>query len=224
MGVRCFTSSLGPRIPHMLRSAGCMHSMLVNTYSDAVDVFDGYYGSASTKNKTSCGWTENDIGESLSVSADMRLAMSKKAFLANPSNKQVLINLIAVDMPSTGITVEHSQGDADYIHVVCLLDYTWRPPDRPTPLKLSRITWTIPLYNHCSSCKLLVVVIPHRDLTGLERWLFVPNMQHCVEPADVFLSAKADIEKLGEMSHWLYMCVPHHSHWMMHVWRDSCKG
>ena len=43
---------------------------------------------------------------------------------------------------------------------------------------------------------LLVVVIPHRGPTGLERWLFFPSMQS--RAADVFLSAKADIAKLGE--------------------------
>ena len=173
---------------------------VVNTYSDAVVVFDGYDGGASTKDETHRRRAGNDIGASVSVSADMRLTMSKKAFLANPSNKQALINLIAVDMSSAGITVEHSQGDADYM--ICLLacssakdkqlllqmtlmcfscwytmrippmtvlSYTWLPLDRSSRLKLSRITWTIPLYDHFSSCMLLVVVIPHQGLTGLER-------------------------------------------------------
>ena len=73
--------------------------------------------------------TKDDIGASLSVSADMRLTMSKQAFLANPSNKQALINLIAVDMSSACINIEHSQGDADY--VICLLACS-SAKDKPT--------------------------------------------------------------------------------------------
>ena len=58
--------------------------------------------------------TKDDIGASLSVSADMRLTMS---------------NLIAVDMSSAGITVEHSEEDADY--VICLLAFS-SAEDKPT--------------------------------------------------------------------------------------------
>ena len=92
-------------------------------------MFDGYDGGASTKDETHRRRAGNDIGASVSVSVDMRLTMSKKAFLANPSNKQALINLIAVDMSTAGITVEHSQGDADYM--ICLLACS-SAKDKPT--------------------------------------------------------------------------------------------
>ena len=118
--------------------------------------------------------------------------MSKKAFLANPSNKQALINLIALDMSSAGIIEENSDymicllacssakdkptvvADDTVFQLIpplTLLNYIMYmgPPDRSSPLKLSRITWTISLYDHCSSYMLLMVVIPHRGLTGLER-------------------------------------------------------
>ena len=70
---------------------------VVNTYSNAVVVFDG---GASTKDETHRRRADNDIG------AD---PMSKKAFLANPSNKLALIiNLIAVNISSVGIAVEQT--------------------------------------------------------------------------------------------------------------------
>lgn len=51
----------------------------------------------------------------------MCLTMSKKAFLANTSNKQVLINLRNEDKLKSGITAEHSEDDADY--KICMLAY-----------------------------------------------------------------------------------------------------
>ena len=44
----------------------------------------------------------------------MRLTMNKKAFLANGSDKQALIQLLAAEMVKEGISVEHAVGDADY--------------------------------------------------------------------------------------------------------------
>jgi len=89
-----------------------------SSYGHALVVFDGYHGS-STKDETHRRRTGNDIGASVSVSAVMRLTMSKKAFLANTSNKQALINLLAEYMVKTDIDVEHAQGDADY--KICML-------------------------------------------------------------------------------------------------------
>lgn len=45
--------------------------------------------------------------------------MSKEAFLANTSNKQGLIILLADNLVKAGITVEHAEGDADY--KICML-------------------------------------------------------------------------------------------------------
>ena len=45
--------------------------------------------------------------------------MSEKAFLANTSNKQALIHLLADGMSKGDITVEHAEGDADY--KICML-------------------------------------------------------------------------------------------------------
>ena len=63
---------------------------VVNTYSDAVVVFDGYCGGASTKDETHRRRAEN-------ISAD----------IANPSNKKVLSNLIALYMSSAGNACWH---------------------------------------------------------------------------------------------------------------------
>ena len=49
-----------------------------------------------------------------SVAKEMRLTMSKKAFLGNASNKQALIYLLADEMVRAGIHVEHASADADY--------------------------------------------------------------------------------------------------------------
>lgn len=89
-----------------------------SSYGHALVVFDGYHG-PSTKDETHRRRTGNDIGVSVAVSAEMRLTMSKKAFLANTSNKQALINLLAEEMVKADITVEHAEGDADY--KMCML-------------------------------------------------------------------------------------------------------
>jgi len=83
------------------------------TYGHALVVFDGYHG-ASTKDEAHRRRIGPDVGAAVSVSADMSLTMSKKAFLANTSNKQALINLLAQHMIEAGIKVEQAEGDADY--------------------------------------------------------------------------------------------------------------
>lgn len=54
------------------------------------------------------------MGATMSVSSEMRLTMGKKAFLANPSNKQALIDLLAGYRTNEGITFEHAEGEAEY--------------------------------------------------------------------------------------------------------------
>ena len=90
-------------------------------YGQVLVVFDGYHG-PSTKDEAHRRRKGNDVGASVSVSAEMRLTMSKKAFLANESNKQAFINLLAEYLAMAGVTVEHAEGDADYkiCTVACL--------------------------------------------------------------------------------------------------------
>ena len=78
-----------------------------NTYGQgALVVFGGYHG-PNTKDETHRLRTGNDVGASVAVSVEMRLTMNKKAFLANGSNKQALVQLIAAEMVKEGISVEH---------------------------------------------------------------------------------------------------------------------
>ena len=83
-----------------------------SSYDHALVVFDGYHGS-STKDEAHRRRTGNEVGASVAVSREMHLTMSKEAFLANSSNKQDFINLLAEDMVKADITVEHAIGDAD---------------------------------------------------------------------------------------------------------------
>ena len=57
-----------------------------NIYGGALVVFDGYHH-LTTKDEDHRCRTGSDIGASVSVLAEMRLSMSKKAFFANTSNK-----------------------------------------------------------------------------------------------------------------------------------------
>jgi hypothetical protein len=84
-----------------------------SSYRHALVVFDGYHGH-STKDEAHGRRAGHDIGATVSVSAEMHLSMSKKAFLANDKNKQSLIYLLAEYMENASISVEHAQGDADY--------------------------------------------------------------------------------------------------------------
>ena len=84
-----------------------------SSYANATVVFDGHHG-PSAKDEAHRRRASNDVGTTVSVTKEMRLTMSKKAFLGNGSNKQALIYLLADEMVRTGIHVEHAPGDADY--------------------------------------------------------------------------------------------------------------
>ncbi|KAG0713878.1 hypothetical protein GWK47_015218 [Chionoecetes opilio] len=83
------------------------------SYCHALVVFDGYHGS-STKDEAHRRRMGNDIGATVLVSPEVHVTMTKKSFLANPSNKQAFINLLAEQMTKADIAVEHAKGDADY--------------------------------------------------------------------------------------------------------------
>ena len=84
-----------------------------SSYANVTVVFDGYHG-PSAKDEAHHRRSSNDVGAKVSVTKEMRLTMSKKAFLGNSSNKQALIYLLADEMSRAGIHVEHATGDADY--------------------------------------------------------------------------------------------------------------
>ena len=76
-------------------------------------MFDGYHGS-STKDEAHRRRIGTDVGATVLVSPQMHVTMTKKRFLANASNKQEFIYLLAEQMIKVGIAVEHANGDADY--------------------------------------------------------------------------------------------------------------
>ena len=84
-----------------------------SNYANVTVVFDGYHG-PSAKDEAHRRRASNDVGATVSVTKEMCLTMSKKAFLGNASNKQALIYLLADEMVRAGIHVEHALGDADY--------------------------------------------------------------------------------------------------------------
>ena len=62
----------------------------------------------------------SNAGASVSVSAELEPDHEYKTFLANSSNKQALINLLAEYMAIVDITVQHTEGDSgDY--TICIL-------------------------------------------------------------------------------------------------------
>ena len=56
----------------------------------------------------------NYVGASVSVSAEIEPDHEYKAFLANSSNKQALINHLVEYMANVDITVQHAEGDSEY--------------------------------------------------------------------------------------------------------------
>jgi len=94
----------------------------------------------------------------------MRLTMSKKDFLANPSNKQALVNLIAVDMSRAGIIVKHSQGEAD--HMICLLACS-SAKDKPTVVVADDTDVFQLSIDHADSTNAQALVDIYSQVTGM---------------------------------------------------------
>ena len=90
-----------------------MYIQYVRTHRNTLIVFDGYENGPSTKDedheRRMCGL----VGADVDLSLDMR--MNKRLFLANLKNNQRFIKLLGYQIQHMdGITVKHSQGDADY--------------------------------------------------------------------------------------------------------------
>ena len=83
------------------------------SYGQELVIFDGYHG-PSTKDEAHRRRTGTEVGACVSVSGEMRLTMTNKAFLGNGANKQALIYLLAEEMQKEGIAVEHADEDADF--------------------------------------------------------------------------------------------------------------
>ncbi len=93
-------------------------------YHDALIVFDGYSSGPSTKDETHQRRSGSEVGVNVDFKPDMLLTMKKKAFLANPQNKQRFINLLGCELEKEkGKKVTHSSGDADFdiVKSACIL-------------------------------------------------------------------------------------------------------
>ncbi len=78
-----------------------------NHFRNAVVVFDGYHSGPSTKDETHQRRNGTEIGVDVEFTPDMK----KKPFLANPRNKQNIINMLGSKMEEDDIQVQHSPGD-----------------------------------------------------------------------------------------------------------------
>ena len=125
---------------------------VVNTYSDAVVVFNGYDGGASTKDEIHSRRAGNDIGASVSVSACMHLTMNWRLFLPTHQRIRPWLTLLQYTCPVQCITVELSQWDADYM--ICLLACS-SAKDKPTVLLQMTLM--------CFSCSYTMLTV-RRDL------------------------------------------------------------
>ena len=98
-----------------------------SSYANATVVFDGYHG-LSAKDEAHRRRSSNDVGATVSFTKEMRLMMTKKAFLGNPFNQQALIYLLSDEMVRAGIHVEYASGDADYKICEAARAHTIRSP------------------------------------------------------------------------------------------------
>ena len=93
-------------------------------YNHAVVVFDGYGSGPSTKDEAhQRRGSSHNIGAEVNFQPEMQLTMKKKAFLANPKNKQNFLYFIGSELEKSGVEVHHSQGDADYdiVSTACIM-------------------------------------------------------------------------------------------------------
>lgn len=84
-------------------------------YRHAVVIFDGYGSGPSTKDEAHQRRSSSkNVGAEVDFKPEMQLTMNKKAFLANPRNKQKFLYFIGSELEKAGVELYHSAGDADY--------------------------------------------------------------------------------------------------------------
>lgn len=88
---------------------------ILRHYGHAVVIFDGYGSGPSTKDETHQRRSSaKTIGAEIDFKPEMQLTMKKKAFLANPRNKQKFLYFIGSELEKAGVDLHHSADDADY--------------------------------------------------------------------------------------------------------------
>ena len=82
-------------------------------YNNCIVVFDGYDNGPTTKDSTHGRRTAGMVGTEVRFTKSSTFRGKKKTFLANPKNKQLLINMFSRKMNSEGIETSHAVADAD---------------------------------------------------------------------------------------------------------------
>ena len=90
---------------------------VVNKYDKSCVVFDGYESGLSTKQGTQSRRARGVVGPTVHFTPDMICTVTKEKFLANPSNKQRFINLLASVLDKEGCQVLNARADADVLIV-----------------------------------------------------------------------------------------------------------
>ncbi|KAL5022362.1 hypothetical protein ScPMuIL_001517 [Solemya velum] len=88
---------------------------VLDHYSNAIAVFDGYTQGPSTKDMTHLKRAEGKAGPRVLFAPSMPLKSKKEQFLANIENKQQFINLLSEKMNEKGIRTVSAEGDADVL-------------------------------------------------------------------------------------------------------------
>jgi len=100
--------------------------LTVLQYSNTV-VFYGYSTGPSTKDITQIHRNTGIVGTPVWLTIDTPFRQSKNVFLKNNANKQNFIRLLAAYLTAWGITVTHTESDADMLIVQTAVEYSsWK--------------------------------------------------------------------------------------------------
>lgn len=86
-------------------------------YDKCTIVFDGYEGSASTKDNVHLRRTGGQMGSEVNVAGDLVMNTKKDRFLASNKNKQNFIHLLSGRLKMAGVATLRAEADADLLIV-----------------------------------------------------------------------------------------------------------
>ena len=89
---------------------------MTKKYGNAIVVFDGY-DDMSAKNMTHQRRAAGKAGATVTFSENMKVTLTKDNFLANPKNKQRLINMQSRFHKEDNFPTYHAEGDAGVLIV-----------------------------------------------------------------------------------------------------------
>lgn len=86
---------------------------VLNNFGKGTVVFDGYPNIPTVKDNTHIRRAGSTVSPQIKFQKDMIFHGKKDVFLRNTSNKQRLINFIAIELEKAGVKIIHSEDDAD---------------------------------------------------------------------------------------------------------------